>query len=136
MIDYDVTASQLVSQCQSAVDCDHVRPLAASFPDVRHVIAATNKGTPKYDSMQVSYNQRAWHGLDTAYNLTWSKCFDLNSSNRGGQGNYPQINNDNPVGSTDLAHPNFQDGHGLCDHDVTLNFNLSRDYALPDIPHL
>ena len=86
--------------------------------------------------MQVSYNQRDWHGLDTEYNLTWSKCFDLNSSNRGGQGDYPQINNDNPAGSTALAHPNFQDGHGLCDHDVRLNFNVSGVYDVPDVPHL
>jgi hypothetical protein len=127
--------------CTSAADCDQFRPLAATFPDVRHVITATNKGTSKYDSMQVSYNQRAWRGLDTAYNLTWSKCFDLNSSNRGGQGNYPQINNDNPATNIPfaggpLAHPNFQDGHGLCDHDVRLNFNVSGVYELPDIPHL
>ncbi len=124
------------SVCSSAAACDPERPLYGTFPDVRHVITATNEGTSKYDSMQVSYNQRGWHGLDTQYNLTWSKCFDLNSSNRGGQGDYPQINNDNPAGSTALAHPNFQDGRGLCDHDVRLNFNVSGVYDLPDIPHL
>jgi len=26
----------------------------------------TNEGTSKYDSMQLSYNQRGWHGLDYA----------------------------------------------------------------------
>ena len=71
--------------------------------------------------------------MDTQYNLTWSKCFDLNSVNRGGQGDYPQINNDNPVGSTALAHANFQDNRGLCDHDVRLNFNVSGVYDFPDI---
>jgi hypothetical protein len=60
----------------------------------------------------------------------------LNSSNRGGQGDYPQINNDNPVGSTALAHPNFQDGRGLCDQDVRLNFNIGGVYDVPDIPHM
>jgi hypothetical protein len=68
--------------------------------------------------------------------LTWSKCFDLNSVNRGGQGNYPQINNDNPVGSTALAHPNFQNNRGLCDQDVRLNFNVGGVYEIPAIPHL
>jgi len=154
IIYYDLNASPLGSHddslitpanpkgiCTSAADCDQFRPLAATFPDVRHVITATNEGTSKYDSMQVSYNQRAWRGLDTEYNLTWSKCFDLNSSNRGGQGNYPQINNDNPATNIPfaggpLAHPNFQDGHGLCDHDVRFNFNVSGVYELPDIPHL
>jgi hypothetical protein len=143
IIYYDMNASPIGSLnktedavCSSESDCDLRRPLFATFPDVRHVIAATNQGTSKYDSMQVSYNQRGWHGLDTQYNLTWSKCIDLNSSNRGGQGDYPQINNDNPVGSTALAHPNFQDGRGLCDQDVRLNFNVGGVYDLPDIPHL
>jgi hypothetical protein len=129
--------------CATAEECDPKRPLTSRFIDentgkplIRHLITMTNEGTSKYDSLQVSYNQRGWHGLDTAYNLTWSKCFDLNSSNRGGQGNYPQINNDNPVGSVELAHPNFQDGHGLCDQDVHLNFNLSGVYEFPDIPYL
>lgn len=143
LIYYDQNASPIGSPCTTAEECDSLRPLTNRFTDpvtgnplIRHLITLTNQGTSKYDSMQVSYNQRGWHGLDTAYNLTWSKCFDLNSSNRGGQGNYPQINNDNPVGSTELAHPNFQDGHGLCDQDVHLNFNLSGVYELPDIPHL
>jgi hypothetical protein len=138
VIYYDMNASPLGSNCSSESGCDQYRPLGASFPDIRHVIAATNEGTSKYDSMQVSYNQRGWHGLDTQYNLTWSKCIDLNSSNRGGQGDYPQINNDNPATITPftggpLAHPNFQDGRGLCDHDVRLNFNVGGVYELPKI---
>jgi hypothetical protein len=147
IIYYDLNASPIGSidplsdpsnpqVCTSEAACDLNRPLASTFPDIRHVIAATNHGTSKYDSMQVSYNQRGWHGLDTQYNLTWSKCIDLNSSNRGGQGDYPQINNNNPVGSTALAHPNFQDGRGLCDQDVRLNFNVGGVYDVPDIPHL
>ena len=133
----DPTTGQL---CTSEAACDPARPLSNRFVDpvtggplIRHLITATNLGTSKYDSMQVSYNQRGWHGLDTQYNLTWSKCIDLNSSNRGGQGDYPQINNDNPVGSTALAHPNFQDGRGLCDQDVRLNFNIAGVYELPSI---
>jgi hypothetical protein len=144
IIYYDANASPLGSPCTTESTCDPFRPLFNVFPTdpvtgrqlIEHVITMTNEGTSQYDSMQVSYNQRGWHGLDTQYNLTWSKCFDLNSVNRGGQGDYPQINNDNPVGSTALAHPNFQDGHGLCDHDVRLNFNVSGVYELPGIPHL
>jgi hypothetical protein len=136
VIYYDQNASPIGTLCTNESSCDPFRPLFATFPDIRHLITATNEGTSKYDSMQVSYNQRGWHGLDTQYNLTWSKCIDLNSSNRGGQGDYPQINNDNPVGSTALAHPNFQDGRGLCDQDVRLNFNLAGVYEFPDIPHL
>jgi len=147
---YDANASPIGSidpiaggVCSSEAACDPDRPLSKKFIDpvtggplIRHLITATNGGSSQYDSLQVSYNQRAWHGLDTQYNLTWSKCFDLNSVNRGGQGNYPQINNDNPVGSLAPAHPNFQDNRGLCDHDVRLNFNIGGVYEIPAIPHL
>jgi len=133
----DINASPLGSPCSSDSDCDPYRPLSSVFTDsngdplYRHVIQATNKGTSQYDSLQVSYNQRAWHGLDTQYNLTWSKCYDLNSVNRGGQGDYPQINNVNPVGSTALAVPDYAENRGLCDHDVRLNFNIGGVYAFP-----
>ena len=118
--------------CQSD-GCQPFRPLATAFPTLQHVIQATNEGTSQYDSLQVSYNQRAWHGIDTQYNLTWSKCIDLNSVNRGGQGDYPQINNQNAVGSTALATANFDNSRGLCDHDVRLNFNVGGVYAVPAI---
>jgi hypothetical protein len=129
-----------VDACTSESECDQFRPLSSVFLDpntggplIRHLIQATNQGTSQYDSMQVSYNQRNWHGFDTQYNLTWSKCFDLNSVNRGGQGDYPEINNDNPIGSTALAHPDFASNRGLCDHDVRLNFNIGGVYEVPSI---
>ena len=121
--------------------CDPSRPLSTVYTDpatgaplFRHVIQATNLASSQYDSLQASFNQRGWHGIDTAYNLTWSKCFDNNSVNRGGAvGDYPQLNNINPVGSTALATANINDNRGLCDHDVRLNFNVSGVYALPGI---
>jgi hypothetical protein len=124
--------------------CDPFRPFSNVYttvdfngdtvPTFRHVIEATNRGKSQYDSLQVSFNQRGWHGLDTQYNLTWSKCYDYNSVNRGGAGgDYPQINNVNPVGSTDIASANIADNRGLCDHDVRLNFNVGGLYQLPDI---
>jgi hypothetical protein len=133
IIYHDLNASPLGTDCGSADGCQSARPLAASFPKLQHVIQASNLGTSQYDSLQTSFNQRGWHGLDTQYNLTWSKCFDLNSVNRGGQGDYPQISNDNPVGSFAVAHPDFGDNRGLCDHDVSLNFNIGGVYALPTV---
>jgi Carboxypeptidase regulatory-like domain/TonB dependent receptor/TonB-dependent Receptor Plug Domain len=139
---YDANASPIGSPCSFDAECDPLRPLSGTFIDpitggplIRHLITATSGASSQYDSLQVSFNQRGWHGLDTAYNFTWSKCFDYNSVNRG-QGDYPQISNDNPVGSTALAHPDFTDGFGLCDQDVRFNFNLSGVYAVPDIPFL
>ena len=123
LIYHDLNASPLGSPCTRDVDCDPFRPFASTFPNLRHVITATNLGSSQYDSLQASYNQRSWHGLDTQYNLTWSKCFDFNSVNRGGQGNYPQLNN-----PFDLSN-----NRGLCDHDRTLNFNVGGVYSLPAI---
>jgi len=133
LIYYDLNASPIGSPCTLDSQCDPFRPLASTFPNLRHVIQATNAGYSRYDSLQASFNQRHWHGLDTQYNLTWSGCFDLNSVNRGGQGDYPQINNTNPVGSTALAVPNYRDGWGRCDHDRRLNFNVGGVYSLPAV---
>jgi hypothetical protein len=110
----------------SGSSCDAARPLNSLYPTLEHVIQATNLATSQYDSLQASFNQRAWHGLDTEYNLTWSKCFDDNSTNRGGSGtgDYPQLQN--PL--------SIRDARGLCDHDVRLNFNVSGVYEFPTIP--
>jgi outer membrane receptor protein involved in Fe transport len=149
LIFQDINASPLGSVDDTGAvcvsnGCDSFRPLSNVFVDpasgsplFRHVIQATNRGSSQYDSLQASFNQRNWHGLDTAYNLTWSKCYDLNSVNRGGAiGDYPQLNNISPVGSTALGVANVRDNRGLCDHDVRLNFNVSGLYSFPGIPRL
>jgi hypothetical protein len=110
--------------------CQDQRQFSTTFPalQLEHVVQATNLASSQYDSLQATYNQRGWRGLDTEYNLTWSKCYDDNSTNRGGSaaGAYPQLQN--PL--------NIADSRGLCDHDVRLNFNISGVYAFPDIPKL
>jgi hypothetical protein len=128
--------------CSSPSDCNPSRPFHGLFVDqfgndlFQHVIAASNNAHSQYDSLQASYNQRNWHGLDTQFNLTYSKCYDDNSVNRGGAGDYPQLNNVNPVGSTAPAVANFADSWGYCDHDVRLNFNVGGVYNVPQVPHL
>lgn len=113
------------SICQGS-DCQQFRPFNTQFPNLRHIVQVTNLGDSQYDSLQTSYNQRDWHGLDTEYNFTWSKCYDESSFNRGGTGDYPQLQSPLSV----------RDNRGLCDHDVRLNFNVSGVYSLPAIPHL
>lgn len=95
-------------------------------PFFQHIIQLNNDGTSKYDSLQISYNQRSFHGFNTTTNFTWSKCFDTNSVNRGGLGDYPQTNN--PY--------NPRDSYGLCDHDVRKNFNAGGVYSVPNFPAL
>lgn len=123
----DLNASAKGSPCTSGSGCDDFRPISTTGDlGLRHIIQATNTSKSQYDSLQVSYNQRGWHGLNTQYNFTWSKCYDYNSSNRGGAGDYPQANN--PFDP--------KDSYGLCDHDVRLNFNAGGVYSVPDIPGL
>lgn len=130
----DLNATPLGTNCVGTL-CDPLRPYSQIYidpttngPAYQHIVQATNAAASQYDSLQASYNQRGWHGFDTEYNLTWSKCFDNNSTNRGGAGtgDYPQLQN--PF--------NVRDSRGLCDHDVRLNFNASGVYALPSIPHV
>jgi len=131
----DLNASPIGSPCSSQSDCDAFRPYTTIDPslNLRHLIQATNGASSQYDSLQASFNQRNWHGFNTQYNLTWSKCYDDNSVNRGGSGDYPQINNSNPVGSTALGQADFANSRGLCDHDVRLNFNVGGVYTVPKI---
>jgi hypothetical protein len=110
------------------------RPYSTQFPELNHIVQATNRAASQYDSFQATFNQHNWHGLNLEYNYTWSKCFDNNSVNRGGAGDYPQINNTNPVGSTAPGFADVRDSRGLCDHDVRHNFNLSGLYTFPTAP--
>lgn len=133
VVNRDLNASPLGTRdakgliCQNT-DCGPFRPFPpGTFPvDLNHIVQATNMGSSQYDSLQASFNQRNFRGLDTSYNFTWSKCYDESSFNRGGVGDYPQLQN--PL--------NIEDNRGLCDHDVRLNFNVSGVYTLPAIPHL
>lgn len=105
----------------TAVPC--VRPFAGIAPNISDIVQDTNFGSSEYDSLQASFRQRRWHGLNTQYNFTWGKCIDTNSGDRTGE---PQL--DNPL---DIAGQ-----RGLCDSDVRLNFNLAGTYEFPAAPGL
>jgi len=100
------------------------RPFAAQFPTLAHIIQLTNDSISNYDSMQVTYRQRDWHGINTQYTFTWGNCRDIDSINRGSRSNFPQAQNPyNPKNS-----------YGPCDHDIRRNFNVAGAYAIPRIP--
>jgi hypothetical protein len=97
------------------------RPFAVNFPDFNYVIQLTNGGFSRYNSMQFTYRQRDWHGLNTIVNFTWSNCIDSNSVNRGGGSTLPIAENPyNPASNT-----------GPCDTDVRRNFNTGINYDFP-----
>ena len=101
---------------------DPFRPFASQFPGLRKIITLTNEGKSWYDSMQLSYHQRNWHGINTQYNYTLSNCQDYGSSNRAGAQDFPQANNPFDPSAN----------KGPCGFDVRHNFNVGGTYALPN----
>jgi hypothetical protein len=102
------------------------RPFDASFqvggqPMFGSIIFVTDDGKSWYDSLQVSFRQRAWYGINTQYSLTWSHCLDYGSLNRGNRTNIPPSQNPWRPSSN----------KGNCDHDVPLNFNIGGTYDIP-----
>jgi len=99
------------------------RPFEAKFPEFKDIIELNNDSKSWYNSLQFSYRQQNWHGLNTQYNLTWANCIDYNSINRGSRTNItPAQNPYNPKAN-----------RGFCDHDVRLNFNVGGTYDFPKI---
>jgi hypothetical protein len=66
-----------------------------------------------YNSLQVKFESRNWHGLNTLVSYAWSKCIDSGSL----QG-----------GTTLLL---LNSNRGPCDYDLPQTFSASFDYGLP-----
>ena len=90
-------------------------------PQFLSIVQLTDDSKSWYNSLQVSLRQRNWHGMNTQYTFTWSKCIDYNSINRGSARNSsPAQNPYNPKAN-----------RGPCDYDVTRNFNVGGTYDIP-----
>ena len=76
----NINAPPLGSPTSGAVD--RLRPFFAQFPQFRNILEFTNDGKSWYDSLQLSFRQNQWHGINTQYNYTLSKCTDYQSTNR------------------------------------------------------
>jgi hypothetical protein len=97
------------------------RPFYSVAPDLGHIIQMNNDGKSWYDALQLSYRQNSWHGINTQYNYTLSKCEDYASDNSRGRNNFPVANNPyNPALNK-----------GPCDFDRRHNFNLAGTYTFP-----
>ncbi len=116
-------------------------PAVAAGPYMQKLVAAgvgqarfnASNAISRYDAMEVTVSQKAYHGLDLQANYTWSKCLSNSlgyfgaygdeegsgeQQNEGGQ-NFFQ-NEYNPVGD-----------YGRCTIDAASAFNA---YALYDLP--
>jgi carboxypeptidase family protein/TonB-dependent receptor-like protein len=97
------------------------RPFFAQFPTLKHIIQLSNDGRSWYNALQLSFRQQAWHGINTQYNYTLSKCEDYNSDNSRGRNDFPQANNPyNPAAN-----------RGPCGFDRRHNFNVGGVYSIP-----
>jgi hypothetical protein len=109
----------------TSLNCD--RPFDSVFQDstgtplYKYVIQLTNGGFSRYNSLQITYRQRDWHGLNSLVNFTWSNCIDTNSVNRGGTSTLPIA--ENPY--------NPESNAGPCDTDIRRNFNTGITYDFP-----
>jgi hypothetical protein len=97
------------------------RPFARQYPTLGHIIQLTNDGKSWYNALQLSYRQQNWHGINTQYNYTLSKCEDYNSDNSRGRNDFPQANNPYEPSAN----------RGPCSFDRRHNFNVGGVYAIP-----
>jgi hypothetical protein len=98
---------------------DLARPFRATFPQYRSIFEFTNDSKSWYDSVQLSFRQNSWHGINTQYNYTWSNCTDYNSGNR----------DTGPSQATNPYDP--ANSLGPCNFDIRHNFNVGGSYAIP-----
>ena len=83
------------------------------FPQWGTFVYADFQENGFYDALQVKYEARNWHGLNTLLSYAYSKCIDSGTTQ----------------GGTTLAMlPNYR---GDCDYDLRHAFAGSFDYALP-----
>jgi len=98
---------------------DLLRPFHNTFPQFRSIFEYTNDSRSWYDSLQLSFRQNSWHGINTQYNYTLSKCTDYSSNNR----TTTPTQADNPYDPADAKGP--------CDFDVRHNFNVGGSFSIP-----
>jgi hypothetical protein len=113
----NINAPLLGSPTSGAVD--RLRPFFAQYPQFRNILEFNNDGKSWFDSLQLSFRQNQWHGINTQYNYTLSKCTDYQSTNRA---------------PTTLQATNPYDpsnDKGPCTFDIRHNFNFGGNYGVP-----
>ena len=113
----NINAPPLGSPTSGAVD--RLRPFFAQYPQYRNILEFTNDGRSWFDSLQLSFRQNQWHGINTQYNYTLSKCTDYQSTNRAPS----TLQATNPYDPTN--------DKGPCTFDIRHNFNLGGSYSVP-----
>ncbi len=93
------------------------RPYYSRFPYLSYINQLTNGEVSNYNSLQVTLNERTWHGLSFLLGYTYSHALDDASTN---------VYVTAPINS---LNPALQ--YGASDYDIRNRFTLTTTYAIP-----
>ncbi len=93
------------------------RPYYSRFPYLSYINQLTNGEVSNYNSLQVTLNERTWHGLSFLLGYTYSHALDDASTN---------VYVTAPI---DSLNPALQ--YGASDYDIRNRFTLTTTYAIP-----
>ena len=96
------------------VAANRVRPFAAQYPYLTAINQVNSGATSNYNSLQISMQQSAYHGLSAKVYYTWSKSFDDASST-----------------TTPQNSLNLRGDWGLSSFDVRNTFTGNVHYSVP-----
>jgi len=92
--------------------------LAVQYPNAGNILQENSIGTSNYNSLQLTYRLRNWHGLSTQVGYTWSHSLDEISQYR----------------ATVADSSNIKVDYGNSDNDTRHLFTTSITYEVPKAP--
>jgi len=121
LCDTPYTAAQIVTAtASSSATCENLRrPYFRKFPYLSTINYISNQNFSNYHGLQVTLNQRPWHGLSYLLGYTWSHALDENASD---------WNN----GTLPSNLYNVRADYGNSIDDLRHRMTLSLSYALPE----
>jgi hypothetical protein len=102
--------------CQHCEDNSH-RPFGTQYPYLQYINMFGNADISNYNALQVTLNEKGFHGLSFLLGYTWSHALDISSS---AQNSTPQ----------DSTKP--WNDYGSSDNNAPQHFTFSTVYALPE----
>jgi hypothetical protein len=116
------TAAQIAAGDPTAADSgvaqsQTARPYYSKFPYLSYINELENGEFSNYNSLQLTLNERTWHGISYLLGYTYSHALDNASSN---------VYVTAPI---DSLNPALQ--YGPSDYDIRHRFTLSTTYAIP-----
>jgi len=92
------------------------RPYFSQYPNFGVINQISSSGTSNYNSLQVTFRTKVWHGVSTQFNYTWAHSLDEITAY---------------VGAIPQDSTNFKNDYGNSDFDIRHNFS---GYIVYDIP--